>query len=67
MILQADAGYAEDGSPHTVVLIDDVEVDNLTLSGISGRYEIMSRIKHLKIGGNIHSKTMNRFPKLLFE
>jgi len=37
VILQADAGYADDGSPHTAVSIKDVDVDSLTLSGISGR------------------------------
>lgn len=49
MILQADAGYADDGSPHAPVSIDDVEVDSLTLSGISGRCKPLSTIKYLKI------------------
>lgn len=66
MILQADAGYADDGSPHTPVSIDDVEVDSLTLSGISGRYKPFEHHRIFGNTGNIHSKTMNRPPKPLF-
>ena len=48
MILQADAGYAADGSPHTAVSILDVEVDCLILSGISDRCKTLRIKRHLK-------------------